>query len=104
MTSAPNKENAKKFMEFFLQPEIAAMNTAQQMNGTPNRDAVALLPDALKKQSGSQSAGRDPPETTDIRRSGQRSAPVRQNLDTIPQRELIRSVTIAHRTGMARCA
>lgn len=48
LTSAPNKENAKKFMEFFLQPEIAAMNTAQQMNGTPNRDAVALLPDALK--------------------------------------------------------
>ncbi|TLV22017.1 spermidine/putrescine ABC transporter substrate-binding protein [Klebsiella indica] len=48
LNSAPNKANAKKFMEFFLQPEIAALNTAQQMNGTPNRDAVALLPDALK--------------------------------------------------------
>ncbi|KAA9002488.1 spermidine/putrescine ABC transporter substrate-binding protein [Affinibrenneria salicis] len=48
LANAPNKDNAKKFMAFFLQPEIAAMNTAQQMNGTPNRDAVALLPDLLK--------------------------------------------------------
>ncbi|EHD22744.1 MULTISPECIES: polyamine ABC transporter substrate-binding protein [Brenneria] len=46
--SAPNKENAKKFMEFFLKPDIAAMNTAQQMNGTPNRKAIDLLPASLK--------------------------------------------------------
>lgn len=48
LKSAPNKENAKRFLEFFTQPEIAALNTAQQMNGTANKDAVELLPDALK--------------------------------------------------------
>lgn len=48
LASAPNKENAKRFMEFFLRPEIAALNTRQQMNGTPNVEARKLLPDALK--------------------------------------------------------
>lgn len=48
LKNAPNKENAKKFMEFFLKPDIAAMNTAQQMNGTPNRKAIDLLPASLK--------------------------------------------------------
>ena len=45
---APNKENAKKFMEFFLQPEIAALNAEQQMNGTPNMGAKELLPAELR--------------------------------------------------------
>jgi len=44
LKTAPNKANAKRFMEFFLRPEIAAMNAQQQMNGTPNREAIKLLP------------------------------------------------------------
>ena len=48
LASAPNKENAKKFMEFYLKPEIAALNVAQQYNGTPNTPANALTPEAIK--------------------------------------------------------
>ncbi len=48
LKSAPNKENAKRFMEFFLQPEIAALNTRQQMNGTPNVEARKRLPEELR--------------------------------------------------------
>ncbi len=48
LKTAPNKGNAKKFMEFYLQPEVAALNIEQQMNGTPNVPARALLPDRLK--------------------------------------------------------
>jgi spermidine/putrescine transport system substrate-binding protein len=48
LKSAPNKENAKKFLEFYLQPEIAALNVSQQMNGTPNIPARALAPDYIK--------------------------------------------------------
>ncbi len=44
LASAPNPENAKKFMEFYLRPEIAAMNVEQQMNGTPNMPAQELIP------------------------------------------------------------
>lgn len=44
LESAPNKENAIKFMQFYLRPEIAAMNVAQQMNGTPNVPAQAKIP------------------------------------------------------------
>ena len=46
--SAPNKDNAKKFMEFYLRPEIAALNVAQQYNGTPNTPANDLTPEAIK--------------------------------------------------------
>ena len=31
-----------------MQPEVAALNIEQQMNGTPNVPARALLPDRLK--------------------------------------------------------
>ena len=48
LETAPNKGNAKKFMEFYMQPEVAALNIEQQMNGTPNVPARALLPDRLK--------------------------------------------------------
>src|SRR3990167_7040701 len=48
LASAPNKDNAKKFLEFYLRPEIAALNVAQQYNGTPNTPANALTPDAIK--------------------------------------------------------
>lgn len=44
LASAPNKENAKKFLEFYLKPEIAALNVEQQMNGTPNVPAQELIP------------------------------------------------------------
>jgi len=48
LKSAPNKANAQKFLEFFTQPEIAALNTKQQMNGTANKDAIALLPEYIR--------------------------------------------------------
>lgn len=48
LASAPNKDSAKKFMEFYLRPEIAALNVAQQYNGTPNTPANALTPEAIQ--------------------------------------------------------
>jgi spermidine/putrescine transport system substrate-binding protein len=48
LKSAPNKENAVRFMEFYLQPEIAALNVEQQVNGTPNVPARDLLSPELK--------------------------------------------------------
>lgn len=48
LKTAPNKENAKKFMEFYTQPEVAALNIAQQTNGTPNVPARSLTPDNIK--------------------------------------------------------
>lgn len=44
LDSAPNKDNAQKFLEFYLRPEIASLNVAQQMNGTPNVPAQAMIP------------------------------------------------------------
>ena len=48
LKSAPHKSNAKKFLEFFMKPEIAAMNAAQQTNGTINKAAIPLLPADLR--------------------------------------------------------
>lgn len=48
LESAPNYENAKRFLEFYLRPEIAALNVSQQMNGTPNIPARGLTPDYIK--------------------------------------------------------
>lgn len=48
LASAPNKENARKFMEFYLRPEIAALNVAQQFNGTANMPAREIVPDFIK--------------------------------------------------------
>lgn len=48
LASAPNKENAKTFLEFYLRPDIAALNVSQQFNGTPNKPANALTPDFIK--------------------------------------------------------
>ncbi|MBK6466353.1 MAG: spermidine/putrescine ABC transporter substrate-binding protein [Rhodobacter sp.] len=48
LASAPNKDNARKFMEFYLKPEIAALNVAQQFNGTANVPARDLVPDFIK--------------------------------------------------------
>lgn len=61
LKTAPNKENAVKFLEFYLQPEIPALNVAQQYNGsanTPSRDLIpaeirddkAITPDAATMQ------------------------------------------------------
>ena len=47
LDSAPNMENAIKFLEFYLQPEIAALNVEQQMNGTPNIPAQDLIPEEI---------------------------------------------------------
>ncbi|MCT8997311.1 polyamine ABC transporter substrate-binding protein [Chelativorans intermedius] len=47
LESAPNRENAIKFLEFYLRPEIAALNVAQQMNGTPNIPALELIPEEI---------------------------------------------------------
>lgn len=48
LKDAPNKDSAIKFMEFYMQPEIAALNTLQQVNGTANVPARELLPAELK--------------------------------------------------------
>jgi spermidine/putrescine transport system substrate-binding protein len=48
LASAPNKDNARAFMEFYLRPDIAALNVAQQFNGTPNVPANDLTPDFIK--------------------------------------------------------
>ncbi len=48
LKDAPNKDSAIKFMEFYMQPEIAALNTLQQVNGTANMPARDLLPAELK--------------------------------------------------------
>jgi spermidine/putrescine transport system substrate-binding protein len=48
LKSAPNKENAIRFLEFYMQPEIAALNVVQQVNSTANVPARDLLPPELK--------------------------------------------------------
>jgi len=48
LETAPNKESAIRFMEFYMQPEIAALNTVQQVNGTANMPARELLSPELK--------------------------------------------------------
>ncbi len=52
LKSAPNKDNARLFMEFYLKPEIPVLNVQQQMNGTPNRAARELLPAKFKTHPG----------------------------------------------------
>jgi len=48
LKDAPDKENAKNFLSFYLRPEIPALNMAQQMNGSANVPARALAPDYIK--------------------------------------------------------
>ncbi|WP_448952735.1 polyamine ABC transporter substrate-binding protein [Labrys neptuniae] len=48
LKSAPNKANAVKFLQFYTRPEIAALNVAQQTNGSPNIPARQLTPDNIK--------------------------------------------------------
>lgn len=51
LASAPNKENAKKFLQFYLRPEIAALNVEQQLNGTPNIPALQLIPNDISSNA-----------------------------------------------------
>lgn len=48
LDTAPNKESAIRFLEFYMQPEMAALNTVQQVNGTANMPARDLLSPELK--------------------------------------------------------
>jgi spermidine/putrescine transport system substrate-binding protein len=48
LKTAPNKENAIKFLQFYTQPEVAALNVAQQTNGTANVPARSLTPDHIR--------------------------------------------------------
>lgn len=48
LDTAPNKESAIRFMEFYMQPEMAALNTVQQVNGTANVPARELLSPELR--------------------------------------------------------
>lgn len=47
LKSAPNKDNAQKFLEFYTQPEVAALNIEQQTNGTANVPARSMTPDHI---------------------------------------------------------
>jgi spermidine/putrescine transport system substrate-binding protein len=51
LKTAPNKENAIKFMQFYTRPEIAALNVSQQTNGTANVPARQLTPDNIKNST-----------------------------------------------------
>lgn len=48
LRSAPNKANARRFLEFYLRPEISVLNTIQQKNGTVNRASLKLLPPEMR--------------------------------------------------------
>ncbi|WP_082367074.1 spermidine/putrescine ABC transporter substrate-binding protein [Ensifer adhaerens] len=48
LKTAPNKENAIKFLQFYTRPEVAALNVSQQTNGTANVPARQLTPDQIK--------------------------------------------------------
>ena len=48
LKSAPNKESAYKFMEFYLNPENPALNTEQQLNISANGPSREALPDDLR--------------------------------------------------------
>jgi spermidine/putrescine transport system substrate-binding protein len=58
LKTAPNKENALKFMEYFMRPDISALNTTMLTNGSVNTAAMELLPPELK----SNPAINPPPE------------------------------------------
>lgn len=48
LKDAPNKDAAQRFLELYLRPEIAALNVAQQFNGTPNIPANELTPEFIR--------------------------------------------------------
>ncbi|MBC8038299.1 MAG: spermidine/putrescine ABC transporter substrate-binding protein [Rhizobiales bacterium] len=48
LKTAPNKENALKFMEYMMRPDVSALNTTMLTNGSVNTAAIELLPPELK--------------------------------------------------------
>ena len=48
LKTAPNKENAIKFLQFYTRPEIVALNVSQQTNGTANVPARELTVEKIK--------------------------------------------------------
>lgn len=58
LKSAPNKDNAQKFLEFYMRPEIPVINIKQQWNGTANIASRELLPANIKNNK----AVNPPPE------------------------------------------
>lgn len=48
LKTAPNFDNAVAFMDFFTRPEISALNTNQQFNGSANIPAWDLVDDIIK--------------------------------------------------------
>ncbi len=48
LKTAPNKAAAQKFLEFYLQPEIPALNVAQQYNGSANTPSRDLIPEDIR--------------------------------------------------------
>lgn len=52
LANAPNKDNARLFMEFYLRPENPVLNVEQQMNGTPNTVSREMLPEQFKTHPG----------------------------------------------------
>ena len=57
-----------------MQPEIAALNTVQQVNGTANVPARDLLPDELKANPNTNPPAEVMEKAADLRGSRQRSA------------------------------
>ena len=47
--SAPHPDNAHKFINFLLRPEIAAQLSKHLMQATPNKSAIALLPKEMQE-------------------------------------------------------
>jgi putrescine transport system substrate-binding protein len=47
--SAPHPDNAHKFINFLMRPEIAAQLSKYLMQATPNKSAIALLPKEMQE-------------------------------------------------------
>ena len=48
LKTAPNKDNAKLFLQYFMRPEVSVKNTVQQTNGTVNKGVIPLLPEDIR--------------------------------------------------------
>ncbi len=82
LKGAPNQENALKFLEFFMRPEISVLNTTQQTNGSVNIGARELASRQHEEQSADEPAAGGHEEAADFRGSRRRSEDVRSRLDT----------------------
>lgn len=69
--SAPHVENAHKFINFLLRPEVAAQLSKHLMQATPNKSAIALLPKEMQDNpmlfpKGDFLKNWDPPKTLSL--------------------------------------